>query len=146
MSDGCPGKQLCRKGSGGPGGQVEDEPAMCPCGRMAQSVLGCFREIRTTSSFPVLPPLSYSMSKEATEAWIPMDLGCTGPSSCSLPHTTAPLCCQGPEPPVCQGVTHSSVPSCLPAAPKKEDLDLSLPQLKDLSGALSSAQLLFFTS
>lgn len=39
------GKQLCRKEPGSPGGQVESEPATCPCGKV-NSILSCFRRIR----------------------------------------------------------------------------------------------------
>ncbi|GAB0185783.1 mitochondrial enolase superfamily member 1 [Grus japonensis] len=40
------GKQLCREGPGSPGGQVNHEPAVCPCGQEGQWYPGVHSEER----------------------------------------------------------------------------------------------------
>lgn len=96
VADGWSGKQLYRKGSVSPGGQSEHEPAMCPWGRMAQSILGCFKGIRPTlhsqcSCHSVIPRAKQLQKPGFLWIWV---VQASGPSSSSPSHSTAPLCCQ----------------------------------------------------
>lgn len=67
-------KQLCRRVLGGNGGQqVEDEPAICPCGTKANSLLDCVNRSLGSRSRKVIISFYFStfkvISRPASPVW-----------------------------------------------------------------------------